>query len=64
MRAALGHGAALQHEDLVGVRHRAEAVRDADGRAPHCGRLQRVQDGLRDHPGVTYDALMIIMYYH
>lgn len=47
VRAALADGAVLQHQDLVRVGHGRQAVRDADGRAPLRGRLQRLQDGLR-----------------
>lgn len=36
MSALLGDGSVLHHEDLVGVGHGGQAVRDADGRATYC----------------------------
>lgn len=47
VRAAIADSAVLQHQDLVGVGHGGQAVRDADGRAALRGRLQRLQDRLQ-----------------
>lgn len=45
--ASLADGAVFEHQDLVGVGHRGQAVRDADGGASFRCRLQRLQDRLQ-----------------